>query len=521
MEPEEAELATFDECHKIADWGGVAQPVWNAMKVAYGFADDTPPRTPARIPEGDWKALIPQVQIAGQAPNAAQTAQIGEFWEVCCLAVGQKKLAVVQKRDADKLLADKRGHELALAAAGVKVIGGQTMTVPAQPQQTIKPNTRMVAYESTVDQTDRKSEVEIMNANDVTAAYEEYNKKLGSGIVGAPPVMPHPDEEPTIEQLTALRALVASGAPPSVDFSVWRPHANRHKKILAFHGLHIGVDGSIVLAEMKGPANIEEWLASWRIFKVACLMLKILSTAAADAYSGHISRLHTRYGSQVWLLLYQADIRFRSEHAERVRRKGEAIKAKAGIDPCEYDPDMPWEFVYRQATEDFAYWNREFESDALLIRAHIDNTQSHLGPDIGSLTDVSKRGGSGGGGGSSSSAAWEPPPQAERSKGAKGKKGDKQGKNGPRFDSQGNFVTNRGGTPLCFAYQTGECTEVTMVNNVPRCSRDTSRAHQCARCLGSHPAKPKEGTACAVPPSQKTIRRDSWGKSRGKGGKKY
>jgi len=139
---------------------------------------------------------------------------------------------------------------------------------------------------------------------------------------------------------------------------------------------------------------------------------------------------------------------------------------------------------------------------------------------MGSLTDVTKRGGSGGGGGGSSSAQWEPPPQGERSKGAKGEKGDKQGKNGPRFDSQGNFVANHGGTPLCFAYQTGECTEVTMVNNVPRCSCDTSRAHQCARCLGSHPAKPKDGTACVVPPPQKTIRRDSWGKGRGKGGKK-
>jgi len=388
MEPDEAELATFDECHKIVDWCGIAQPVWNATKVAFGLADDTPPRTPAQIPEADWKALIPQVRISGQAPNAVQTAQIGELWEVCCLAVGKKKLEIVQKRDTDKLLADTRAHELALAAAGVTVIGRQTLTVPAQPQQTVKPNTRMVAYESTVDQTDRKSEVEIMNSNDVTAAYEEYNKKLGSGIVGAPPVMPHPDEEPTIEQLTALRALVASGAPPSVDFSVWRLHANRHKKVLAFHGRHIGVDGAIVLAETKGPANIEEWLASRRSLKVACLMLKILSTAVADAYSGHISRLYTRYGSQAWLLLYQADIRFRSVHAERVRRKGEAIEVKAGVDPCEYDPDMPWVFVYRQASEDFAYWNREFESDALLIRAHIDNTQSYLGPDMGLLTDV-------------------------------------------------------------------------------------------------------------------------------------
>jgi len=133
MEPDEAELATFDECHKIVDWCGIAQPVWNATKVAFGLADDTPPRTPARRPEADWKASIPQVRIAGQATNAVQTAQIGVLWEVCCLAVGKKKLVIVQKRDADKLFADTRAHELAFAAAGVTVIGGQTLTVPAQP----------------------------------------------------------------------------------------------------------------------------------------------------------------------------------------------------------------------------------------------------------------------------------------------------------------------------------------------------------------------------------------------------
>jgi len=380
------------------------------------------------------------------------------------------------------------------------VIGGQTLTVPAQPQQTAKPNTKMVAYEPTVDQTDRNSEVEIMNSNDVTAAYEGYNKKLRSGIVGAPPVMPHPDEEPTIEQLTVLRAFAASGAPPSGDVS-----------ILAFHGLHIGVVGAIVLAEMKEPANNQEWLASWRIFKVACLMLKILSTAAAHAYSGHIPRLHTRYGSRVCSLLYQADIRFRSEHAERVRKEGEAMKAKAGVDPCEYDSDMHCEFVYKQATEDFAYWRREFESDALLILAHIDNTQSHLGPDTGSLTDVTKCDG-----------LVEVVAAAQAHNGSRHRRvSDPKARTDRGSIPKGISWRIMGGTPLCFAFQTGECTEVTMVNNGPRCSRNTSRALQCARCLGSHPAKPKDGTACVVPPPQKTIRRESWGKSRGKGGEKY
>jgi len=88
----------------------------NATKAASGLVDDTPPRTPARIPEADGKALIPQVRIAGQAPNAVQTAQIGEVWEVCCLAVGKQKLEIVQERDADKLSADTRAHELALDA---------------------------------------------------------------------------------------------------------------------------------------------------------------------------------------------------------------------------------------------------------------------------------------------------------------------------------------------------------------------------------------------------------------------
>ena len=521
MEPTEAEIQDMDTVEKVKDWIGIEAATWDGIKLAFGCVDDTPPRIVARILKTDFDNVASQVRVAvgdqQRVPNITQATQIGEFWEVACLAAGAKKLKVVQERESEAAIAATRAHELALAGAGVTHIGGgQTVAAP-QPKTAAKA-IRMVAFESTVDQTDRKSEVEVLSAADIQAAYNEYNIKLG--VAGAPPVVPHPDEEPTIDQLTALKAVIDSGAPPNVDFSIWRPHANRFKKVLAFHGLHIGLDGAIVMAEMKGPSNLDEWLASWRIFKVASIMLKILSTAAADAYAGHITRLHTKYGAQVWLLLYQADIRFRTEHAERIRRKGEALKAKAGQDPCEFDPTMPWEFVFRTGVEDYAYWNREFETDALLVRAHIDSTQSHLGTDIGMMSETRRSAGSGGG---SSSQHWDdlppPPPKGDRQKGA-GKKGDKGGGGGgPRFDSQGNFVTNRGGNPICFAYQTGECTETTLVNNAPRCAKDSSRVHQCSRCLGSHPSKPKEGAACAVPASQKTIRRQTWGKPGKQGGK--
>ena len=57
--------------------------------------------------------------------------------------------------------------------------------------------------------------------------------------------LPDADSEPTIEQLTAIVALLNAGAPPYADFAVWGPHGYRTMKRLKLGGLTIQPGGEL------------------------------------------------------------------------------------------------------------------------------------------------------------------------------------------------------------------------------------------------------------------------------------
>jgi len=534
MEPDEAELPALQKFKEICDWVGINDATRAGVATAFGVADEDRIRALARMPRPDFEAVAALVKISDgtseNPPTPMQQSQIGMIWETIQFAAGVKKLSIVEQREADVKVASERAHQLALATAGVTVFGGSQAAPQTVPLPKAVAGQRMVAYEATVDQSDRKSEVPMLDAVDIQKAYDEYNKKMGSGMAGAEPVVPHPDEEPTGEQLTALKAVATSGAAIYADFAIWKPHANRLKKAILFQGLHIDSSGKVAIAEIKGPASFEEWEACWKIFRVAAIMLSLLSPAASDGYHDHIKRLHMRYGHMAWLLLYQADVRFRSEHVERIRRKGELLLSKArAIGPqasCEYDSAMPWEFVYRTGPDDFNFWQREFEADALLVRAQVDKLGPLLGPDLGALVSGATRSTIPPSASSSASAleVWAPQQQPQpkgRDKGGQGK--DRSRSNPERRDSNGMYLTNRKGTPLCAAYQTGDCTEMVRKGGAPVCARDPGRLHQCAKCLGAHPSNPKDGQQCRAPDSNKTIRAKTWkgGRGGGKGRGKY
>ena len=77
----------------------------------------------------------------------------------------------------------------------------------------------------------------------------------------------------------------------------------------------------MVKVEAKGPDSIEAWTASWKIFKVAAVMLDIASVGALDLYHDHVKQFATTFGPELWMLLSQTDRRMRGEHWERVRRR--------------------------------------------------------------------------------------------------------------------------------------------------------------------------------------------------------
>ena len=84
------------------------------------------------------------------------------------------------------------------------------------------------------------------------------------------------EETPTIEQLTALnvRVVVQLGS-PCADFAVFTPYARKTARAHRFTTYLPQLDGSWLAKEIPCPADYQAWLYCRRVFRVACLMLKV------------------------------------------------------------------------------------------------------------------------------------------------------------------------------------------------------------------------------------------------------
>ena len=65
------------------------------------------------------------------------------------------------------------------------------------------------------------------------------------------------------------------------------------------------------------------------VFKTGCIQLDLLSPSRIEAYVDLIKGCNSRYGHMCWHLIYQAGVRMRLEHTERIKRLGETAKAEA------------------------------------------------------------------------------------------------------------------------------------------------------------------------------------------------
>ena len=189
-----------------------------------------------------------------------------------------------------------------------------------------------------VDQTD-DSETKLPDAIVLNEWAQRY-----IAVMGAPP---HEEEEPTDAQLAALHHRVrVQNQPPYVDFSVWLPFGRRGLKNQKFRAfLPIG-DGSFVMKELPGPQNLQQWLVSWRVFKVACISLNLVTLAALLLYEKVIEKLVMQW-PKAWGLIVQADDKARAEKLEKVRRAIALDIAAGGTPPREYTEADPWTACFR------------------------------------------------------------------------------------------------------------------------------------------------------------------------------
>ena len=237
------------------------------------------------------------------------------------------------------------------------------------------------------------------------------------------------------------------------------------------------------------------------------------------------------YGPHCWPLLYQTDVRCRSERIPLIR--GQLVTShNAAIissQPSSFDSSRPWDAAFREcikSPESKEWWDKEFNLNALLLITRTGQLSSMidgdalveasnarvagLAPRSAPSLDEIYRGPS-----ASSSRAAAPPRGTTASQPKASKQQNQQEKTrktgtytGPRIVN-GQYMCNRQDFELCTHWNGQNGCNRKGKNNF--CGYDGTKVHQCSKCL-----QPSHGAMtgrCTMVPA------DFSGKSKGKGSK--
>ena len=122
-------------------------------------------------------------------------------------------------------------------------------------------------------------------------------------------------------------------------------------------------NGEYLVKELPGPENFVQWISSWRVFCVACIMLNIATQAALHIYEKNIEKL-TRLWPTAWHLIVLADDKCRAEHLERVRRRATQDLLRGLPAHLDWNAERPWSCCFRLAALDTAFWDAQVRHPA-------------------------------------------------------------------------------------------------------------------------------------------------------------
>ena len=177
---------------------------------------------------------------------------------------------------------------------------------------------------------------------------------------------PHEDQEPTPDQLSAVHQLIRAGVPPYVDFSLFGPHGRRMlRKLHLVAQRYDPSTGTWRRQELPGPPCFDSWWRCWLVFKCCLILLKESKPEPLDLYGELIRDLSQRYGPSCWFLIYQADVRMRSEELDRIRRR-RLIAMPAGTLPT-----LKWGDLILESTKCKDFWDSEVREKALLYLGRV------------------------------------------------------------------------------------------------------------------------------------------------------
>ena len=192
------------------------------------------------------------------------------------------------------------------------------------------------------------------------------------------------------------------------------------------------------------------------------------------------------------MVLYQADVRARMEHLERLRRQGTR-------DPA-FKVAQPWDWSLRQVTLDGAFWKKEMEEPAILILSGSGRLMEMVDGDAPIASAATPAAAA------PARVAHPPARLAAKSKDSRARQHHVQ---------NGAYTANRSGAELCHGYQNGSCMGAVKGNH---CARNSQYVHQCAKCLSNDHGADKCAKSSA--PSSSSGGKGKGSKGRGKGGGK-
>jgi hypothetical protein len=239
------------------------------------------------------------------------------------------------------------------ATGQVDELKEQTQNNTAQTTTQIKE--RILKMSSVVDQAD-DSELLLASRSEIDRWANSY-----VAVMGAPPLE---EEEPNEAQLSALhRRINVLKQRPCADFGFWLPFARRTQKAQKFRAFMPVGDGTYVVREMPGPQNLLQWLSPWKVYKVALIMLEVVSLAALQLYEKTVERLVMQW-PKCWHLIVLADDKGRAERLEKLRRRFLVDEDGGRPVPADWSRDRPWTTCFRALALDSEYWDEQVRHPA-------------------------------------------------------------------------------------------------------------------------------------------------------------
>jgi hypothetical protein len=378
MDPSVQELQEMKTLADVLEWVGIADDAKRKTKSGLWEAIGSPKlvRHLASIPWTAWCESIARMKIAIHSgeetapvvtqgnPTAVEMGQVGSVRRISRMLMGV---------DPSEGVAESSGAAAPPEAAAVAA-------------KVIPPNfiltERKIKISVVMDQGD-DSEVKPMDPAAVRRLIAEWRQFENDGED------PHEEQEATGDQLASLDFRLRQGSTPFVDFAVWRPYGARLGRLLKFSASFPLASGGFQTKEINGPANFDDWQKSWRVFVFAMTVLKAASRSKLEKYEARIARLNEQYPGY-WWVIGVADIRMRSEHLERIRRRlqRETAAGSTSVSAAAFDAEMPWDATFREAARDEAYWYEHVDKKALLFATQLRTGKELCDEGIGSVVET-------------------------------------------------------------------------------------------------------------------------------------